>query len=96
MAAGWSAEETRELITMWGQENVQSQLDTVARNRVIFKNIVKELGKIGYARTWQQCRTKIKNLTQRYRKVNRPVISNATGLSYTYLTITTGERYESS
>ena len=28
MAAGWSAEETRALITVWGQENVQSQLDT--------------------------------------------------------------------
>ena len=33
MAAGWSAEETRALIIVWGQENVQSQLDTTVLPR---------------------------------------------------------------
>ena len=29
MAAGWSAEATRALITIWGEENIQEQLDNV-------------------------------------------------------------------
>lgn len=69
MAAGWSSEETRALVSVWGQANVQSQLDGVARNRTVFEQIAKELAKLGYEKTWQQCRTKIKNLTQKYRKV---------------------------
>ena len=52
-----------------GQENVQSQLDMVARNHTIFENIATQLEEMGYSRTWQQCHTKMKNLTQRYRKV---------------------------
>ena len=69
MAAGWSSEETQALISVWGQAKVQIQLDGVQRNRVIFEGIAKQMQEMGYARTWQQCRTKIKNMTQRYRKV---------------------------
>ena len=67
--AGWSVDETRALISVWGQANVQSQLDGVMRNRVIFERIARDMEELGYERTWQQCRTKIKNLTQKYRKV---------------------------
>ena len=69
MAAGWSIEETRALVCVWGQENVQSELDGVQRNRTIYERISRELKDQGYDKTWQQCRTKIKNLTQKYRKV---------------------------
>ena len=71
MAAGWSAEETRALVGVWGQENVQSELDGVTRNRTVFDRIAKEMRELGFERTWQQCRTKIKNLTQKYRKVSK-------------------------
>ena len=70
MAAGWSVEETRALVSVWGHANVQSELDSVIRNRVIFERISKELAELGYERTWQQCRTIVKNLTQKYRKVD--------------------------
>ena len=69
MAAGWSVEETRALVGVWGQANVQEQLDGVMRNRAIFEMIAREMGELGYERSWQQCRTKVKNLTQKYRKV---------------------------
>ena len=52
-----------------GQENVQSQLDGVQRNRVIYERIANEMKTMGYCKSWQQCRTKIKNMTQKYRKV---------------------------
>lgn len=70
MAGSWNVEETKALIAIWGQENVQSQLDRVHRNRDVYQRIAMELEDTGYVKTWQQCRTKIKNLSQKYRKVN--------------------------
>ena len=69
MAAGWDADATKALISIWGQENVQTQLDSVSRNRKTYEKIALRLEVEGYARTWNQCRTKIKNLTQKNRKV---------------------------
>ena len=62
--------ETRALISVWSQANVQTQLDRVQRNRVIYKGIEREFAALGYSRSWKQCRTKMKNLIQRYRKVS--------------------------
>ncbi len=36
MAAGWSAEETKALVRIWGEGDIQSQLDGVARNLSVF------------------------------------------------------------
>lgn len=69
MSSGWTHEQTRALVSVWSQANVQSELDGVTRNRVVFERIAKEMEELGYEYTWQQCRTKIKNLTQKYRKV---------------------------
>ena len=66
----WTEEETRALVGVWGAEDVQSQLDGVARNKAIFEKIASSLANHGYNRTWQQCKTKIKNLIQKYRKVS--------------------------
>ena len=60
---GWTTEETGVLVIIWRQANVQSELDGVARNKTVFEKIAKEMAELGYERTWQQCRTKIKNLT---------------------------------
>ena len=73
--AGWSADATRALVAIWSQENVQSQLDGVSRNKTIFERISRELSAKGYQKSWQQCRTKIKNLTQKYRKVREWCVS---------------------
>ena len=67
MATGWSTEETKALLGVWGATDVQSQLDGVTRNRIVYKKIASALSKCGYQRTWEQCKTKIKNLTQKYR-----------------------------
>ena len=49
MATGWSTEATRDLVSVWSQKNVQSELDGVSRNRTIFERISKELRDKGYA-----------------------------------------------
>ena len=71
MAAGWSIDQTRALIELWSDANVQNELDGVQRNRTIYEKIAKEMEKLGYCKTWKQCRTKVKNLTQQYRKVRQ-------------------------
>ena len=73
MASGWSYDEKKALITIWGQEGVQRELDGVQRNRVVYQRIASELEKIEVLKSWQQCRTKIKNLTFRYRKVSEKI-----------------------
>ena len=70
MATGWSYDNIKALITIWGREDVQRQLDGVQRNRIVYQSIASELQKVGVERTWQQCRTKINNITFRYRKVS--------------------------
>ena len=65
----WSDAEVSALITVWGEADVQEQLDGATRNQTIFANIAKKLKESGYDRDWQQCRAKIKNLKAEYKKV---------------------------
>ena len=50
MATGWSVDETRALLGIWGATDVQSQLDGVARNRVVYQKIASALDDLGYER----------------------------------------------
>ena len=70
MAAGWTVDGTRALIGVWGEADIQSQLDGVARNRRIYEKISAQLREMAYEKTWEQCRTKIKNMTNKYRKAS--------------------------
>ena len=68
-ASGWSASATCALIAVWGEVDVQQKLDSVKRNKIIYEEIAEKMREEGIEFTWEQCRTKAKNLTQRYRKV---------------------------
>ena len=57
MSGSWSTEETKTLNSIWGEESVQSWLDSAHQNRHIFKQIAREMSDKGYEKTWQQCRT---------------------------------------
>ena len=41
MAASWTTEVTGALVSIWGEANVQNELDGVARNRTIFVSAVR-------------------------------------------------------
>ena len=69
--AGWSKNETTALISVWGEGKVQQMLTGTKRNLTVFQSISNSLADLGWEHTWQQCRTKIKNLTSRYRKVKK-------------------------
>ena len=64
----WSDNEVRALISIWGEDNIQEELDGAVRNQVIFNDIAAKMRAKGYDRDWQQCRTKIKNLKKEYRQ----------------------------
>ena len=57
----WSDEEVRALIAIWGEANVQEELDGAVRNKVVYEDISRKLQEQGYNREWEQCKTKIKN-----------------------------------
>ena len=65
----WSDEEVKALIAIWGEANVQEELDGAVRNKVVYQDISRKLQEQGYNREWEQCKTKIKNLKKEYRQV---------------------------
>ena len=92
MAGGWTNAETKALIDLWGEQNVQEQLDNVRRNKDVYEKIARGMAEQGYNKSWKQCRVKVKNLTQRYRKV-MPL--EAVSLLYlVFNSFGTGERWQ--
>ena len=65
----WSDKEVKALIAIWGESNVQEELDGAVRNQAIYQRIAKQLHEQGFERDWKQCRAKIKNLKTKYRAV---------------------------
>lgn len=55
----WLDEGTKTSLSVWGEENIQHQLDGAVRNKTIYKRIAKEMREHGYKREWLQCRNKI-------------------------------------
>ena len=52
MAGSWSNEEMRMLISIWGEESIQSKLDSAHWNRNVFERIAREMSELGYDKTW--------------------------------------------
>ena len=65
----WTEAETKALLSVWGSEQIQSELDGVVRNKNIYERISNQLKKNGVSRNWKQCRDRVKNLLAKYRKV---------------------------
>lgn len=75
--AAWTKQDTLKLIEIWGEENIQSQLEGCKRNKHVFEKISQKLEENGNHRTLQQCREKIKKLRQEYKKIKDKI--NKTG-----------------
>ena len=63
----WSDEETKALISIWGDKKILEKLDVVHRNSEIYSSIAEDLEKRGFKRDWKQCRRKCKNLKTSYK-----------------------------
>ncbi|XP_054480641.1 uncharacterized protein zgc:113263 [Anoplopoma fimbria] len=58
----WSDLETRTLLEIWGEDNVQLTLKGCLKNRHVFEYISEKMGDGGFIRTSEQCYTRIKRL----------------------------------
>ncbi|XP_049617188.1 uncharacterized protein zgc:113263 [Syngnathus scovelli] len=58
----WSDKETRTLLEIWGEDNVQMTLRVCLKNRHVFEFISERMSNRGYSRTTEQCYTRIKRL----------------------------------
>ncbi|XP_065419548.1 zinc finger and SCAN domain-containing protein 20-like isoform X1 [Chrysemys picta bellii] len=67
-APAWSNGELLDLISVWGEEAVQSQLRSSHRNYDIFGKVSKDMMERGHDRDALQCRIKVKELRSAYRK----------------------------
>ena len=66
----WSEEEVTALISIWGEEEIQAQLDGATRNIKVYEKIAAKLSSLENCRerTAVQCREKIKKLKSDYRR----------------------------
>lgn len=62
----WSDAETRALLTIWGEHDVQTALDGNFRNSHVYRDVAGRLGDMGYDRTPDQCRVRVKSLKRQY------------------------------
>lgn len=67
--ATWGKPETFKLIDLWAEDRTQEELEGCHRNRDVFVRIATKLREVGYDRTFEQCREKIKKLKKDYRKI---------------------------
>lgn len=58
----WSELETRTLLEIWGEDNVQLTLRGCLKNRHVFEYISEKMNDSGFIRTTEQCYTRIKRL----------------------------------
>ena len=65
----WTDEEIIKLIQIWGEEEIQAQLEGCTRNMHVYEKIARELRDMGYDRTAIQCQEKIKKLKGEYKKI---------------------------
>ncbi|EMP35064.1 Zinc finger and SCAN domain-containing protein 29 [Chelonia mydas] len=67
-APAWTEREVRDLIAVWGEESVLSELRSSFRNAKTFVKISQSMKDRGHNRDIKQCHMKLKELRQVYQK----------------------------
>ncbi|XP_074982298.1 zinc finger and SCAN domain-containing protein 29-like [Caretta caretta] len=67
-APAWTEREVRDLIAVWGEEPVLSELSSSFRNAKTFVKISQSMKDRGHNRDPKQCHVKLKELRQAYQK----------------------------
>ncbi|XP_034416919.1 ATP-dependent (S)-NAD(P)H-hydrate dehydratase isoform X1 [Cyclopterus lumpus] len=62
----WSDVETRTLLNIWGEQDIQVALDGNFRNSFVYRDVSRRLSAMGFERTPEQCRVRIKSLKRQY------------------------------
>ncbi|XP_050803027.1 uncharacterized protein LOC127048002 [Gopherus flavomarginatus] len=67
-APAWTTREVLDLIAIWGEDSVLTELRSKRQNEKIFEKISKAMMGKGHMRDSVQCRVKVKELRQAYQK----------------------------
>ncbi|XP_050825288.1 uncharacterized protein LOC127058883 [Gopherus flavomarginatus] len=67
-APAWNTQELLDLIAVWGEDSVLSELCSSRRNGKTFEKISNAMRQRGHSRDSVQCRVKVKELRQAYQK----------------------------
>lgn len=68
-SSNWTDSQVFKLIGVWGDEDIQEQLEGSKRNKHVYKSMAETLCVYGIEKTGEQCRTKVKKLRQEYKKI---------------------------
>uniref|UniRef100_A0A3B1IZS5 Myb/SANT-like DNA-binding domain-containing protein n=1 Tax=Astyanax mexicanus TaxID=7994 RepID=A0A3B1IZS5_ASTMX len=73
----WSDAETRALLNIWGEHDVQTALDGNFRNSHVYRDVAGRLSDMGYDRTPDQCRVRVKSLKRQYFQAQKAAKKNS-------------------
>lgn len=62
----WSDVETKTLLKIWGEQDIQTALDGSFRNSFIYRDVARRLAAKGFDRTPEQCRVRVKSLKRQF------------------------------
>ena len=80
MSNTWSDDETKLLVSLWGDENVQEQLENHSiRNKVVYAKLAESMAECGFNRNAKQVESKIKHLKEKYRSYKDKVAKSGAG-----------------
>lgn len=69
--ASWTLEETKLLLSLWGQDLVQRQATCLKRTKEVYEKISEKFNQSGFERTPDQVRTRVFNMIAEYRRILR-------------------------
>lgn len=82
MSNTWSDEETKLLISLWSDQNIQEQLENHSiRNKVVYAKLADGMIEGGFNRNAKQCESKIKHLKEKYRSYKDKIAKSGAGAS---------------
>lgn len=67
--ASWTLDETKLLLSLWGQDFVQRQATNTKRTKEVYEKISEKFNSKGYERTADQVRTRVFNMIAEYRRI---------------------------
>ena len=68
-SCNWTDSQVFKLIGVWGDEDIQEQLEGSKRNKHVYERMAKTLRVYGIEKSGEQCRTKVKKLRQEYKRI---------------------------
>jgi len=64
VSVNWTDTQILKLIEIWGEEDIQEQLETAKRNKLVYDRMAEQLQAFGIDKSGEQVRSKVKKLWQ--------------------------------